>query len=137
MRVEFNPAAIQALAGSNDVGRVVEETGEQVAARARDNARRRLTDRGGGGIESIQSRMVRDERGEFARVGWDAEHWYMGLHEVGSEHEPPRPFLRPALFAVRAKSGGKESLVRRVRTDKQANLRTRRNREAARRRRSG
>lgn len=35
------------------------------------------------------------------RVGWDAAHFFYRFHELGSGHEPARPFLRPAADSVR------------------------------------
>lgn len=47
----------------------------------------------GKGAESIDFKL--DPSGEFYRVSWDEEHFYMYFPEVGTEDEPPQPFMRP------------------------------------------
>jgi HK97 gp10 family phage protein len=48
----------------------------------------------GAGAASIASVEDPDEPG--FRVGWSPEHFYLGFHELGTAHQPARPFARPA-----------------------------------------
>jgi len=48
----------------------------------------------GGGAESIH--VESGPKGSWY-IGPDADHFYMGLIEIGSEGRPPDPFMRPAL----------------------------------------
>ena len=131
MRLEFNQEALAALADDAALEAFVGHLGEQVAERANTRARALFTDQGGGGVGSIESHIEHDERGLLARVGYPAEYFYMNLHEVGTQHERPRPHLRPALFGTKRSTGGKESAIRSVRQSKAAGKVTKRNRELA------
>ena len=131
MDIQFDQAALRALATDVDLVEFIGALGEDVAARANARAEQLFTDRGGGGIGSIESHVVRDERGVEARIGYPAEHFYMTLHEVGTSTEKPRPHLRPALFAARRASGGKDSAIRSIRSSKAAGRVTKRNRQLA------
>lgn len=63
-----------------------------------EDARDRAPKQTGAGAESIHAEQV-DETPPTYRVSWDPDHFYMGFHELGTEHEPARPFLRPAADA--------------------------------------
>lgn len=90
-RVVLNQAAIDALASDPAVLAAVRaEVAEPVAAAMRAGAPKRT----GAGARSIHVEDLPDGPG-FA-VGWDPEHWYLRLAETGSEHQPARPFARPA-----------------------------------------
>lgn len=131
MELRFDQAALRALASSAEVERFVGDLGQQVADRANARAETLFTDQGGGGVGSIESHLEHDERGTYARIAYPPEHWYMNIHEVGSEHEKPRPHLRPALFGTRRSTGGKDSAIKRIRQSKSAQKATKRNRESA------
>ena len=53
----------------------------------------------GAGAASIHAEPDPDEPGAY-RVSWDQEHFYMAYQELGTEHQPARPFLRPATQAA-------------------------------------
>lgn len=90
VRVVLDQAAIDALASDPEVlagvGEVADRVAERMAARAPKDT--------GGGAESIHAEPDPDEPG--FRVGWDQDHFYLGFHELGTEHQPARPFARPA-----------------------------------------
>lgn len=51
----------------------------------------------GRGARSIRAEMAKDEHGNpEARVSWDQAAFYMAFAELGTNHQPARPFLRPA-----------------------------------------
>lgn len=129
MELQFNQAELAKLADDPALEQFVARLGEQVADRANAKAEKLFTDQGGGGVGSVESHLEHDERGPYAHIAYPPEHWYMNLHEVGSEHEKPRPHLRPALFATRQATGGKESAIRRIKQNKAAQQTTKRNRE--------
>lgn len=56
----------------------------------------------GAGVASIHNEYVRrGTTGEY-RISYDGEkHSYMGLWEIGTREFPPRPYLRPAVDAVK------------------------------------
>lgn len=126
--LRFNQAELAKLAEGPELEHFVAELGQQVADRANEKAAKLFTDRQGGGVGAVESHLEHDERGPFAHIGYPAQFWYMNIHEVGSEHERPRPHLRPALFATRRATGGKESAITRVKQDKAAQRATKRNR---------
>lgn len=131
MELRFNQEELRQIGTMPELERFVGDLGQQVADRANARAAALFKDRGGSGVGSIESKVERDERGVFARIGYPAQYWYMNLHEVGTSRERPRPHLRPALFGVRSATGGKESAIRRIRQDKKAAATTKTNREAA------
>jgi hypothetical protein len=131
MDLKYDQAALRALTTSADVERFVGDLGQQVADRANARAELLFTDQGGGGIGSIESHIEHDEKGVHARVAYPPEHFYMNIHEVGSETEKPRPHLRPALYGAKAATGGKDSAVKRVKQSKSATATTKKNRAAA------
>jgi hypothetical protein len=130
-RLVFDQAALKALDSDADITRFVGDLGQAVADRANARAATLFTDRGGGGIGSIESHIEHDEKGTFARVAYPPEHFYMWIAEVGSEHERPRPHVRPALYGTKRATGGKESSIKSVRQSKSATAATRKNRAAA------
>ena len=127
----FNQSALKSLEDEAALAQFVGHLGEEVAQRANARAEQLFTDRGGGGVGSIESHLEHDERGVYARIAYPDEHWYMNLHEVGTERERPRPHLRPALFGTRRSTGGTDSAIRSIRQDKAAGKVTKRNRELA------
>lgn len=131
MNLKFDQAALKALASASDVERFVGDLGEKVADRANTRAAALFTDQGGGGVGSIESHIVHDEKGVYARVAYPPEHYYMWIHEVGSETEKPRPHVRPALYGTKAATGGKDSAIKRVKQSKSATAATKKNRAAA------
>jgi HK97 gp10 family phage protein len=100
VRFELDHTAIDAL---------LEDIGEDIADAARANA----PHDSGAGAESIHAEVHRGGDDAFpstytpesdepmAYVGWDQDHFYMGFKELGTEHEPAQPFLRPALDQAR------------------------------------
>lgn len=60
-----------------------------IAARMRERAPKET----GAGAESIDFEL--DESGEFYRVTWGKDQFYMYFHEVGTIHLVARPFARP------------------------------------------
>lgn len=136
MALQFNQAALKALVSSSEVERFVGDLGQQVADRANARAETLFTDQGGGGVGSIESHVVTDEKGSYARVAYPPEHFYMWIHEVGSEHEKPRPHVRPALFGTKSATGGKDSAIKRIKQSKGAQRATKKNRDAAKARRT-
>jgi HK97 gp10 family phage protein len=50
-------------------------------------------DHTGEGAESIDFEL--DESGEFYRVSWGKDHFYMYFEEVGTIDIQPHPFMRP------------------------------------------
>jgi hypothetical protein len=131
MELKYNQAALAALDTNADVERFVGDLGQQVADRANARAETLFTDQGGGGVGSIESHLEHDSKGTLARVAYPPEHFYMWIHEVGSEHERPRPHVRPALFGTKKATGGKESSIKGIRQSKSATAATKRNRAAA------
>jgi hypothetical protein len=131
MDLKFNQAELKALQSAPEVDRFVGDLGEKVADRANARAQALFTDQGGGGVGSIESHVEHDEKGAYARVAYPPEHFYMNIHEVGSEHEKPRPHLRPALYGTKAATGGKDSAIKRVKQSKSATAATKKNRAAA------
>jgi hypothetical protein len=131
MDLKFDQAALKALDRDNDLERFVGDLGQQVADRANARAATLFKDEGGGGVGSIESHVEHDEKGTYARVAYPPDKYYMWIHEVGSEHERPRPHVRPALFGTKRATGGKESSIKSIRQSKSATAATKRNRAAA------
>lgn len=126
--LKWNQAELAKIAELPELEEFVAELGREVAKRANAKAEKLFTDRLGGGVGAVESHLEHDDRGAFARVGYPARFFYMVIHEVGSEHERPRPHLRPALFATRRATGGKDSAITRVKQNKAAQRATKRNR---------
>jgi HK97 gp10 family phage protein len=55
----------------------------------------------GMGAKSIHPELVLVDGVPEVRVSWDRRHFYLGFSELGTVHQPPRPFLRPALNHLR------------------------------------
>lgn len=94
VRVVIDAAALAQLASDPQVLAAVGEFAEdQVAARMRARADSVL---GGSsaGPESIHAEPAPDPADGF-RVSWDRRHFYLSFAELGTEHEPARPFARP------------------------------------------
>lgn len=96
-RLNLDPDAVAELADRPEAVAMLEDVGEQVADRARELAPK-VT---GAGAASIQGQVGSDDEGAYADVSWDQDHFYMGFAELGTEHQPPTPFLRPALDQAR------------------------------------
>ena len=126
--VAFDQAALKAIDNEPQLVSFIEGLGLEVANRANTNAASRLTDRGGGGIGSVESRIEHDDQGAYARIAPDPTHFYMWFAEFGTSRERPRPFLRPALYAVRGATGGKTSAIRSISRNRAAAAITKRNR---------
>lgn len=93
-RVVVDAAAVAALGSDPRVLEAVGDFAEQaVAVRMRDRARGVL---GGSdaGPDSIHAEPAPDPADGF-RVSWDPRHFYLSFAELGTEHEPARPFARP------------------------------------------
>jgi hypothetical protein len=132
MQLKFDQAALKALDNDPDVVRSVSDMGDTIADRANARAEALFTDQGGGGVGSIESHIEHDEQGTYARIAYPPEHAYMWLHEVGSEHEKPRPHVRPALYGTKdSAAGGKSAGIKRVTQSKSATATTKKNRAAA------
>jgi hypothetical protein len=99
MDLHFNEDALRELGSAPEVERFVGSVGGQVADRANARAATVLASHGGGGIGSVESHLQHDNKGAFARIAPDPAHSYMWFAELGTEHERPRPFIRPALYA--------------------------------------
>jgi HK97 gp10 family phage protein len=74
----------------------LQELGDEVARVAAERAPK-LT---GAGAASIRAEVGVDSQGPHVDISWDKDHFYLIFHEVGTEHQPARPFLRPALWQV-------------------------------------
>jgi len=91
--VAIDWAAVAKLATSEEAVRLIEDSGlpDEIVAEMR-----RLAPRDSGeGADSIDWEV--DESGEFLRVSWGKAEFYMYFHEVGTEKEPARPFMRPVV----------------------------------------
>jgi len=96
-RLDLDEDAIADLADGDDAEELALDAGDLVAERAQQLARAQGLVRTGEGVESIQAVPGRDDDGAYSDVGWDRDHFYMGFAELGTEHQPATPFLRPAL----------------------------------------
>jgi HK97 gp10 family phage protein len=99
VRVHLYPAAVAALAAHPDVLARMRQIGELVAERAQQSAPRGAPSKGG--AESIHAEVVSTNHGPEIHVSWTPEHFYLRFNEEGSEHQPARPFLRPAAESIR------------------------------------
>jgi HK97 gp10 family phage protein len=88
--ITFDTAAIKALESNPEVLAAV---GEFTDAHIVPEMRRRAPKDTGAGAESIHSEPDPDVPG--FRVSWDRDHFYMLFHELGTQHQPARPFARP------------------------------------------
>lgn len=91
MTVKWDPKALSAITSSGEVEAALMGAGWQVA----HEAARRAPKRTGAGAKSIHPEVIRGPEPEV-RVSWDQQHFYLAWAELGSEHQAPEPFLRPA-----------------------------------------
>lgn len=94
----YNAAALEDAVRSAAVDAHNRKVAEEVVRVARPRARKKT----GAGAASFHVEAVRDtETGRtHYRAGPDAEHAYMGIHEVGTEKITPQPALRSAAREV-------------------------------------
>lgn len=96
MTVRWNKQVVRNLTSNPEVvgpaGRALLDIGWEVAKRAAAAAPRDSGD----GAASIHPELFLIDGEAHVRVSWDRAHFYMGFAEVGTEHQPPRPFLGPA-----------------------------------------
>lgn len=91
---QFRPEVLAAVSQAPSVKKQV----RLVAAEIRKEARR-LAPRNTGNLKrNIAVENVYDPKTRMVEyhVGWKKKAWYGGLVELGTEHDPPRPHLRPA-----------------------------------------
>ncbi|MGI8682073.1 MAG: HK97-gp10 family putative phage morphogenesis protein [Mycobacteriales bacterium] len=106
LRFIIDAAEVDDLLDGPEVEDLLQEVGDMVADRASEHAPKDS----GEGAASIHAEVHRgDDATAFpstftpeddvptAYIGWDEDHFYMGFAETGTEHQPARPFLRPAL----------------------------------------
>lgn len=98
-RVRVRLAAVKALDRDRDVLQTLQAPADAAAAMM---ARRAPKDTGGG-ARSIHAEL--DPGLPGWRVGWDKAHFYLSFAELGTEHQPARPFARPVADEInRARS---------------------------------
>jgi HK97 gp10 family phage protein len=88
-------AGERALRAGAEMRLMLQQAGDRVAQAARDTAPRGHPSHGG--ADSIHCETALGPTGWEAEISFDRAHYYLGFHEVGTEHMPARPFLRPAL----------------------------------------
>jgi HK97 gp10 family phage protein len=89
--INFDEKALAKLATSEAVMEAMAESGELDVIVAE---MRRLAPRDSGkGAESIDWEL--DESGEFFRISWGKDEFWMYFSEVGTVLQPARPFMRP------------------------------------------
>lgn len=92
-RLNLDAAAIEDLGYDDDVEELLDDITEQVVSLAQEKAPKDTGD----GADSIHGEAGTDADGAYVDISWDDEHFYMAFHELGTEHQPATPFLRPAL----------------------------------------
>ena len=92
MSVEFNRKAVKQVMRDPALGRALLDDGWRVAEVAANLAPKDT----GGGAKSIRAELVKGSGDPEVRVSWDRDHFFLGFAELGSEHQPARPFLRVA-----------------------------------------
>jgi len=92
-RFDVDERELRKLAAGRDMRNYLQQVGDVVADRARSAAPKAT----GAGAESIRAEVRDDTDGPGADVSWDQDHFYLTFHELGTQHQPARPFLRPAL----------------------------------------
>lgn len=98
LRLDLYLDAIDDLEDDDNVQAELLARGDAIASTARSNARSVGLVETGEGAASIHAEPITDEDGRPAvGVGWDEKHFYMLFGEIGTEHQPATPFLRPAL----------------------------------------
>lgn len=91
MRIgNVNRAEIEALAKDP---RVLAEIGETTAEPLAEAIAARAPKDTGEAAATIHSEPDPDEPG--FKVGWSPDAFYLRFHELGTEHQPARPFARP------------------------------------------
>lgn len=95
--LDLDEDAIADLMFDEDAEDLAQEVGDELAELASDLAPKLS----GEGAASIHAEVDVDSESAFADVSWDPDRFYMGFKELGTEHEPPHPFLRPALDSLR------------------------------------
>lgn len=91
MRVILHPGYEEALKALPEVNDALAAAADAVV----NDAQVRAPKASGEGAASIH----KEKSDEGYRVSWDPTFFYMRFHELGTEHEPARPFLRPAADA--------------------------------------
>lgn len=93
---EWETALLQELEHNRtDAEHAVHALGEDIG-----NRERRSAPRGFGpkhGADTIEVSDGRDGDEYFVDVGPDKTAFYLAFDEFGTEHQPPRPFMRPAV----------------------------------------
>jgi HK97 gp10 family phage protein len=89
-RIVVDQAAIDALESDP---RVLAAIDKQVNPAVIARMKHRAPKDTGAGAESIHAEPDPDQPG--FRIGWDPDHFYMSFAELGTEHQPARPFARP------------------------------------------
>jgi HK97 gp10 family phage protein len=89
-RIKVDYRGIAALKDDPDIlGAVEDFTDSVVVPRVKERAPKAS----GAGAASIHSEP--DPNGGGTLVSWDQDHFYMGFAELGTEHQPATPFMRP------------------------------------------
>lgn len=90
-RVEVDASAVIRFGKDADLLRELEDSGllDEIVAEMQRQAPRDT----GEGADSIAWEL--DESGEFFRISWGKDQFYMYFHEVGTIHLAARPFMRP------------------------------------------
>jgi HK97 gp10 family phage protein len=91
-RVEVNRAAVTEIEHSPGAEEYLARVGDAIAEDAAIAAPK-LT---GHGASTIHGEVGHDTEGAYVRISWDTTAWYLKFAELGTSHENPRPFLRPA-----------------------------------------
>jgi len=87
---KLSDSAVKKLESDPEVLAAVEKfTDEHIVP----EMRRRAPKDTGASAESIHSEPDPEEPG--FRVSWDKDHFWLSFHELGSAHQPARPFMRP------------------------------------------
>ena len=96
MSVVIDERAFEALVTGPEVRGYLLDVGDQVAEAAAQRAPKRT----GAGAASIHAELADVDGQPECRVSWDEDHFYLAFHELGTEDQPARPFLRTALAEV-------------------------------------
>lgn len=88
----LNEAGIENIAHGKDAEELLNELGDKVVVAAKQLAPK-LT---GYGASTIHHRLSGDQ----VDILWGPSAYYLYWNELGSGHQPARPFLRPALGAA-------------------------------------
>jgi|SRR5215210_553361 len=96
-RIDLHPREIARLVNEP----VVKEACEGIAETIVERAQAAAPKASGRGAASIHAEEGEIDGVPVIYVSWTPEHFYLRFHEEGSEHQPARPFLRPAAESVR------------------------------------